>query len=69
MTSLKNSKYRYPIVIGVVFVVFISYVFTLIRLQLVNGDYYKEQSTQKIYSTENLTASRGSIFDCNGVSL
>lgn len=69
MTSLKNSKYRYPIVIGVVFLVFISYVFTLIRLQLVNGDYYKEQSTQKIYSTENLTASRGSIFDCNGVSL
>lgn len=69
MTSLKNSRYRYPIIIGAVLVVFISYVFTLIRLQLVQGEYYKEQSSQKIYSTENLTASRGSIYDCNGVSL
>lgn len=67
--TLKNSKLRYLIIVAFVFLVFISYVFTLIRLQLVNGDYYKEQSNQKIYSTETITASRGSIYDCNGVSL
>lgn len=67
--SFKNGRFRYILVIALVLLVFISYLFTLIRLQLVNGDYYKEQSEQKIYSTETITASRGSIFDCNGVSL
>ena len=67
--TLKNSKLRYLIIVAVVMLVFIAYLFTLIRLQLVHGDYYKEQSNQKIYSTETITASRGSIYDCNGVSL
>lgn len=67
--SLKNSKFRYILVIAVVALVFVSYIFTLMRLQLVNGDYYKEQSEKKIYSTETITASRGSIYDCNGRSL
>ena len=45
--SLKNSKFRYILVIAVVALVFVSYIFTLMRLQLVNGDYYKEQSEKK----------------------
>lgn len=61
--SLKNSKFRYILVIAVVALVFVSYIFTLMRLQLVNGDYYKEQSEKKIYSTETITASRGSIYE------
>ncbi len=67
--TLKNGRFRYILVVAIVCLVFISYVFTMIRLQLVDGDYYKEQSTKKIYSTESITASRGSIYDCNGVSL
>ncbi len=67
--TFKNGKARGIIVVAVVLLVFFSYLVTLIRLQLVDGDYYKEQSEKKIYSTETITASRGSIYDCNGVSL
>lgn len=68
MTS-RNGNTRQIVIVAAVAVVFVSYLFTLIRLQLVDGEYYKEQSEQKIYSTETITASRGSIYDCNGVSL
>lgn len=67
--KFKDSRFRYLIIIAAVLLVFISYIITLLRLQVVHGDYYKEQSNQKIYSTETITASRGSIYDCNGVSL
>ena len=67
--TFKNGKTRYIVIVAFVVVVFVSYLFTLIRLQLVDGEYYQEQSEQKIYSTETITASRGSIYDCNGVSL
>ena len=67
--TLKNGKVRYALVVAAVVLVFVSYLITLVRLQLVNGEYYKEQSEKKIYSTETITASRGSIYDCNGVSL
>ncbi|MBQ6823451.1 MAG: hypothetical protein IJP27_02250 [Clostridia bacterium] len=67
--TYKNGKFRAILVVAIVLLVFISYLITLMRLQLVNGDYYKEQSEKKIYSTETITASRGGIYDCNGVSL
>ncbi len=67
--TFKNGKFRAILVVALVVLVFFCYLVTMIRLQLVNGDYYKEQSKQKIYSTETITASRGSIYDCNGVSL
>ena len=67
--TFKNGKVRAILVVAVVLLVFFSYLITLVRLQLVNGDYYKEQSAKKIYSTETITASRGGIYDCNGVSL
>ncbi len=67
--TFKSGKFRAILVVAVVLLVFFCYLITLMRLQLVNGDYYKEQSEQKIYSTENITASRGGIYDCNGVSL
>ena len=67
--TFKNGKVRFIVAIATVIAVFFCYVIALIRLQLVNGDEYKQQSKQKIYSTENITASRGSIYDCNGVSL
>ncbi len=67
--TLKNGRFRYALVVVLVVLVFLSYVFALIRLQLVEGEAYKKQSEQKIYSTETITASRGSIYDCNGVAL
>ena len=67
--TFKNGKFRAALLVAAVLLVFFSYLIALVRLQLVNGDYYKEQSEQKIYSTETITASRGSIYDCNGVSL
>lgn len=67
--TFKNGRIRAIFVVALVLLVFFCYLITLIRLQLVNGDYYKEQSAQKIYSTETITASRGSIYDCNGVRL
>ena len=67
--TFKNGKVRAILVVAAVVLVFFCYLIALMRLQLVNGDYYKEQSTKKIYSTETITASRGGIYDCNGVSL
>ncbi len=67
--TFKNGKFRAILAATIIVLVFFCYIITLIRLQLVNGDEYKQQSKQKIYSTENITASRGSIYDCNGVSL
>ena len=67
--TFKQGRFRVMLVVAFVSLIFFSYVIAMIRLQLVNGDYYKEQSEQKIYSTETITASRGSIYDCNGVSL
>lgn len=67
--TFKNGRFRAVLVVALVVLVFSCYLIALVRLQLVNGDYYKEQSAQKIYSTETITASRGGIYDCNGVSL
>lgn len=67
--TYKNGRTRSILVMAAVALVFFSYLIALIRLQLVHGEDYKQQSAQKIYSTETITASRGSIYDCNGVSL
>lgn len=67
--TYKQGRFRVLLVVAFVSLIFFSYIVAMIRLQLVNGEYYKELSSQKIYSTENITASRGSIYDCNGISL
>ncbi len=67
--TFKTGKMRAILVSAAVILVFFCYIIALIRLQLVHGDYYKQESEKKIYSTENITASRGGIYDCNGVSL
>ena len=35
-------------------------------MQILDNNYYKEQSAKRIYSTETITASRGNIYDRNG---
>ena len=64
--KFKTSPVRYTILIACIIVIFSAFIIAMFRLQIVNGDYYKAQSEQKIYSTETIAASRGSIFDRNG---
>ncbi len=64
--NFKNGQFRFFALIGVIAIIFTAYMFTLFKMQIVDTDYYKEQSESKIYSTETITASRGNICDRNG---
>lgn len=64
--KFKSSPIRYIILIVCVLIIFAVFIIAMFRLQIVNGDYYKAQSEQKIYSTETIAASRGNIYDRNG---
>ena len=64
--NLKNGLARYIIITVAVALIFVSYAFVLFKMQIIDNDYYKEQSQKRIYSTENITASRGNIYDRNG---
>lgn len=64
--KLKEGKARYVILISLIISVFATFLILLMRLQIGQGDYYKAQSEQKIYSTETITAPRGYILDRNG---
>ena len=64
--NLKNGIVRYASLIAFTAVIFAAYAFCLFKMQIIDNDYYKEQSEKRIYSTENITASRGNIYDRNG---
>ncbi len=64
--NMKNGIVRYAVLIIVTAFIFVSYAFVLFKMQIIDGDYYKEQSQKRIYSTESITASRGNIYDRNG---
>ncbi len=64
--NLKDGRVRFIALIVVVVVIFVSYSGTLFKMQIIDNEYYKEQSQKKIYSTETITASRGNITDRNG---
>lgn len=64
--NLKNGTARYVIITVAIALIFVSYAFVLFKMQIIDNDYYKEQSQKRIYSTENITASRGNIYDRNG---
>jgi len=64
--NFKDGNARFIGVIVVALLVFASYAFVLFKMQVIDGEYYKEQSERKIYSTESITASRGNICDRNG---
>lgn len=64
--NLRDGRLRYAALIAIALTVFGAYLFVLFKMQVVNGEYYRSQSEQKIYSTESITASRGNIYDRNG---
>jgi len=64
--NFKDGRVRFIALIAVVVVIFVSYGGALFKMQIIDTDYYKEQSQKKIYSTETITASRGNITDRNG---
>lgn len=64
--NLRDGNVRFIALILIVVVIFVAYGGKLYKMQIIDGEYYKEQSEKKIYSTENITASRGNITDRNG---
>lgn len=64
--NFRNGQARYIIIVSIAALIFVSYVFALFKMQIIDSEYYKEQSEKKIYSTETVSASRGNICDRNG---
>ncbi len=64
--NLKDGSARFYTFIIVSVCIFAAYVFVLFKMQIIDTQYYKEQSESKIYSTETISASRGNICDRNG---
>ncbi len=64
--NFKDGKMRFIFLIVFVVAIFIAYGGALFKMQIIDTDYYKEQSQKKIYSTETIAASRGNITDRNG---
>ena len=53
----------------ILIVISIIFIFQLFNLQIINGASYREQAENKIVRTETVSASRGEIYDRNGVLL
>ena len=64
--NFKDGRLRFIALIVFVIAIFIAYGGALFKMQIIDTDYYKEQSQKKIYSTETIAASRGNITDRNG---
>ena len=67
--NLRESRPRFIILIVMIILIFGSFIFALINLQIGQGDYYKELSEQRITTTETISAARGDIVDRNGETL
>lgn len=67
--NLRESRPRFIILIVMIVLIFGSFIFALINLQIGQGDYYKELSEQRITTTETISAARGDIVDRNGETL
>ena len=54
-----------------IFLILIAIIFIiqLFNIQIINGASYREQAENKIVRTETISASRGEIYDRNGVLL
>ena len=61
--NFKNSKFRFMFIVVTLSLIFLSFVFSLIQIQIGQGDYYQALSQKRIYSTEVIRAARGKIYD------
>ncbi len=66
MTLLENRELVLSILLCFVAIVFLIQLF---NIQIINGADYREQVENKIVRTETIAASRGEIYDRNGVIL
>lgn len=70
ISKLSNFFGNRLLVISVIIILIgIVYVFQLFNLQIVNGEYYRQQSEKKLLRNETIEASRGEITDRNGIIL
>ena len=53
----------------VVVLVAIAFIAQLFNLQIINGEHYRETSEKRMLRIENITATRGEIYDRNGIVL
>lgn len=67
--NLRESKLRFGLAVVLTVLLFGSFVFSLIKMQIGQGAYYKEQSEKKISTTETISAARGIVLDRNGEPL
>jgi penicillin-binding protein 2 len=60
---------RYIVLSFITILVAIIYIFQLFNIQIINGKTYREKSQSRTLRTENVVATRGEIYDRNGVVL
>ena len=65
----KQFLRRSRVVLMLLGVILAVFVLALYDLQVVQGAYYREQSTRKIANTETVQAARGAILDRYGRAL
>jgi len=66
MEILENRELVLSFLLSLVAFIFIIQLF---NIQIINGSTYREQAENKIIRTESISASRGEIYDRNGVLL
>lgn len=66
MEILENRELVLSIILTIISIIFIMQLF---NIQIINGASYREQAENKIVRTESIPASRGEIYDRNGVLL
>ena len=66
MEILENREFLLSFLLSLVAFIFIIQLF---NIQIINGSTYREQAENKIIRTESISASRGEIYDRNGVLL
>ena len=66
MEILENRELVLSFILSLISAIFLIQLF---NLQVINGVSYREQAENKIVRTESISASRGEIYDRNGVLL
>ena len=69
MNNKKSLAIRLSVILSVICLFVFSAAYFLADLQIVNGEYYKENSSKSLSNTTPVYASRGEIVDRNGVKL
>jgi len=69
LASLDKKNVRYNILTILIYVIGIILIVRLFNLQIVHGEEYLEQANSRLTRENTVKASRGNIYDCNGILL